>query len=912
MYPNIPYALLSAALIVLSTVHLILLTVHRPQPHRLPEISIFVLFVCVNAVVIGIGLSGLRRGDDSANQNPGRTTYERPPASIISRILFSVPCVAYETSVKGTAVVVSIDYAILAIAGLLFWGGIRGIPSQGPVIREVTIHAFLVIVTAGFAAGGLVYDWPFWIQCLYGSKYLRSLRRDGLDSRPENESFQPGVPGCVEGTGKLASITWSASAIYKPSLKMLHRSLVALFEIQAAHPRTGKLLEASLSDLMSSWAGVAMAFEAGYIRDVMRFSRSCPLSSGHLHIIDERTSIPRAVTLSFYGSHTRTMTIPFEALNTWPGRIIQGQNTRQSSGGQCTYAWRLPSFISILAIIPAVESHTEKLVVRLDASTSQKRRTLEYTNSYFRHGSKQSDSGFERYMMDKDLTSGWKLRKRASTQAIRENAEPNKRTDRSQDQDDDQIRAHLLNEIRGKSQTKEGYVEKKVRQRLKLYCCGSNRRHDAQTNNQTRAVPATLSQAIKIDEDPETETDSVLYMLPHSKLKRKLREQQQKRQTWVNRAIKCCSCEVTGSAVNKCACGHESPIPSARDSQPHLQPASEDIAMEISLVVRPARHVKCDEAAPACRNCIKRDLYCDGARLYRFVNPGSVKGEYKAFRGKTGHQLQMTVSPAHTHRHIRIQLPPAYVPLQSGIHASTESLAMDIEPINPTAGDGKPPLQSTLNDDARDLESHSSSYNPYSIDEADWYSEYPNIRGDVFHGNEEVPLTFIVCISEPVLQEQLKYLKAHTSHLHFVFGAFSENSFDGPLALPYALCLFKILRQHPGQQLSEKRLDDTIQFLSIRLRGLLSTPLFNTGRGRISRVSLLFRRQVFHKRPPRLLWPEESWKRSTVWGFTLDGNLTVTLFLDGQYRFKVPDEVWSGFSSLDSGIADVAVIFGVG
>ncbi|EEH39480.2 hypothetical protein PAAG_08749 [Paracoccidioides lutzii Pb01] len=105
---------------------------------------------------------------DSAEQNPGWTSYERPAASIISRIWFSVPggkarvdlmvSVAYKASVKGTAVVVSIDYMVLAIAGLIFWGGIRGIPSQGPVIREVIIHAFLVIVTAGFAAGGLVHD----------------------------------------------------------------------------------------------------------------------------------------------------------------------------------------------------------------------------------------------------------------------------------------------------------------------------------------------------------------------------------------------------------------------------------------------------------------------------------------------------------------------------------------------------------------------------------------------------------------------------------------------------------------------------------------------------------------------------------------------------------------------------------
>ncbi|OJD22506.1 hypothetical protein ACJ73_06149 [Blastomyces percursus] len=89
---------------------------------------------------------------------------------------------------------------------------------------------------------------------------------------------------------------------------------------------TGKLLPASLSDLMSSWAGVAMAFEAGYIGDVMRYIRSCPLSSGHLHIVGEKTSFPSAVTLSFYGSHARSITIPSEALNTWPGWVIRAPN----------------------------------------------------------------------------------------------------------------------------------------------------------------------------------------------------------------------------------------------------------------------------------------------------------------------------------------------------------------------------------------------------------------------------------------------------------------------------------------------------------------------------------------------------------------------------------------------------------
>ncbi|EDN11090.1 predicted protein [Histoplasma mississippiense (nom. inval.)] len=831
-------------------VHLILLTVHRPQPHRLPEISIFVLFICVNAVVIGISLSGLRRGDDPADQNPGWTTYERPAASIISRIWFSVPrgkarvdlmvfsSVVYEASVKGTAVVVSIDYTVLAIAGLLFWRGIRGIPSQGPVICEVTIHALLVLVTAGFAAGGLVHDWPFWIEVMLIIAIGAYMAR--------NNSTHSGEPG---NTVPLANFTDNTSDLGQLSPHQESRSARLPF-----------MTEESYTQL-----------------DEVRTARP---ESAHLKI--------RAVASIYYPDRPILETGIFAVLcegseGDYRRDLRYDELTACSDGEAAIQSYRL-GFISILAFIPAVESHTEKLVVRLDASTSQKRRTLEYTNGYFRHGSK---------------------RKRTSTLAMRENAEPNKRTDRSQDRDDDQTTAHVPQTEIGRKRRTE------VRQRLRLYCC---------TNNQTRAVPATLSQAIEIDEDPETETDSVLEMLPYSKPKQKWREQQQKRQTWVNRAIKCCSCEVTGSAVNKCACGHEF-------CHAEMEPNSLGARQSTTCSTRQrryrdrnftgcstckARHVKCDEAAPACRNCIKRGLHCDGARLYRFVNPGSVKGEYKAFRGKTDHQLQTTVSPAHTHRHIRIQLPPAYGPLQSGIHASTESLAMDIEPINPTAGDGKPPLQYTLNDEARDLESHSSSYNPYSIDEANWYSEYPNIRGDVFHGNEEVPLTFIVCISEPVLQEQLKYLKAHTSHLHFVFGAFSENSFDGPLALPYALCLLKILRQHAGQQLSEKRLDDTIQFLSTRLRGLLSTPLFNTGRGRISRVSLLFRRQVFHKRPPRPLWPEESWKRSTVWGFTLDGNLTLTLFLDGQYRFKVPDEVWNGFSSLDSGIADVAVIFGVG
>ncbi|EDN07031.1 predicted protein [Histoplasma mississippiense (nom. inval.)] len=271
-------------------------------------------------------------------------------------------------------------------------------------------------------------------------------------------------------------------------------------------------------------------------------------------------------------------------------------------------------------------------------------------------------------------------------------------------------------------------------------------------------------------------------------------------QTWVNRAIKCCYCEGTGSAVNGCQhhplcflfteSGWEGGrssiylrIPRAQDSQQLVQPISKGGILEISLVVQSAKH------------------------------------------------------------------------------------------------------------------SHSSS------------DDYPDIRGDVCRGDENAPLTFIVSISEPVLQERLEYLKAHTFHLQRILHTFSENRVDGPLALPYALCLVKILRQHAGQQLSVKRLDDTIQFLSTRLRGLLSTPLLYTDRGRISRASLLLQRQVFHKRQNL---PGDLWQRSTVLSFSMDDNLTVTLFLTNHPYFKVPDEIWNGVNSLDSGIADVAVMFGVG
>ncbi|KAG5296445.1 hypothetical protein I7I50_09601 [Histoplasma capsulatum G186AR] len=183
--------------------------------------------------------------------------------------------------------------------------------------------------------------------------------------------------------------------------------------------------------------------------------------------------------------------------------------------------------------------------------------TIEYTN-----GSAASKVILGLREMDKDLTSGQQVRKRASTDAMRKNAEPNKRTNRSQDQDDNQITAYdLLNKIQGKSQIKEGYVQKTVRQRLRLYCCRceedvssggecrqcghascpeclherrlrrekrsvdpshepnqANSHHDAQTNLQKSSVPAIrLSQAIDSDGDPEA-----LYMLPYTELKGKL------------------------------------------------------------------------------------------------------------------------------------------------------------------------------------------------------------------------------------------------------------------------------------------------------------------------------------------------------------------------------------------------------
>ncbi|KKZ66991.1 hypothetical protein EMCG_07322 [[Emmonsia] crescens] len=334
-----------------------------------------------------------------------------------------------------------------------------------------------------------------------------------------------------------------------------------------------------------------------------------------------------------------------------------------------------------------------------------------------------------------------------------------------------------------------------------------------------------------------------------------------------------------------------------------------------------ARHIRCDEAAPACRNCLTRGLHCDGAQNetpYKFVDPsqaasGFVKRQHKAFRGETDPAQENPSAPTQndgvSSSHALPSKDPTSPCLHSvdlqGIHASAVSLAID----NPTTGDDKPPFQSTLNDEARDLQSYSSSDGPYSIGDADWYSDYPDIRGDVSRDDENVCLAFIVFISEPVLQEQLEYLKTHTFHLNCILRAFSEKRVGGPLTLPYALCLMKSLRYRPGQQLSVKRLNDTIDFLSTRLRGLLATTnLLYTHQGRISRVSLLLENRVFLR---RLDLPGDLWQRSTVFGFILDDNLAVTLFLTNHPNFKVSDETWDRLNPLNSGIADVAAIFGI-
>ncbi|OJD24650.1 hypothetical protein ACJ73_03986 [Blastomyces percursus] len=530
MYPNISYALLSAALIVLSMVHLILLTVHRPQPHRLPEISIFVLFISVNAAVIGIGLSGLRRGDTPAFYYPlGICTafpltlemirlskiQSGPLTNALLHRLFlgygflspavkfglTLCSVAYEELVKGTAVVVSIDYTVLA--GLLLWRGIRGIPSQGSIICEVAIHAILVIVTAGFAAGGLVHDWPLWIEAVLIITISAYMAR--------NVSTHSGEPG---NTVPLVNFTDNTSYLgqlrpHQGSARLPFMTEESYTQLDEVRPESAHL---KIKTVVSIYYPNQPILETG------KFTVLCEGSEG---------------------DHRR--------------ELRYHELTACSDGKAALQSYQL-GFISILAFIPAAESFY---------FTKEANRKYPLSTQTVTLGTAASKV----ILMDniQNSTPDRKLWKRTSTLEI-QNAEPNKRTNRSQDQDDDQIATHdLLNEIRGKS--KEGYVQKAVRQRLRLYCCGCeadvsgggecrqcghtscpvclnerilrrersvdpshkpnqvNKHHDAQTNNQTRAVPATdLSQAIKIDEDPETETDSVLYMLPYSKLKQKLRD----------------------------------------------------------------------------------------------------------------------------------------------------------------------------------------------------------------------------------------------------------------------------------------------------------------------------------------------------------------------------------------------------
>ncbi|KAG5294035.1 hypothetical protein I7I50_04635 [Histoplasma capsulatum G186AR] len=82
---------------------------------------------------------------------------------------------------------------VLAIAGLLFWCGIRSISSQGSIICEVAIHTLLVIITAGFAAGGLVHDWPLWIEAMLiitiGAYLARNIST--LSGEPGNTVLLP-------------------------------------------------------------------------------------------------------------------------------------------------------------------------------------------------------------------------------------------------------------------------------------------------------------------------------------------------------------------------------------------------------------------------------------------------------------------------------------------------------------------------------------------------------------------------------------------------------------------------------------------------------------------------------------------------------------------------------------------------
>ncbi|EEH16294.2 hypothetical protein PABG_06381 [Paracoccidioides brasiliensis Pb03] len=139
-------------------------------------------------------------------------------------------------SVKGTAVVVSINYTVLVIAGLLFWRGIRGIPSQGPVIREVTIHALLVLVTAGFAAGGLVHDWPFWIEVMLIIAIGAYMAR--------NISTHSGEPGNTVPLANFTDNTSDLGQLRPRSARlpfMTEESYTQLDEVRTARPESAHL-----------------------------------------------------------------------------------------------------------------------------------------------------------------------------------------------------------------------------------------------------------------------------------------------------------------------------------------------------------------------------------------------------------------------------------------------------------------------------------------------------------------------------------------------------------------------------------------------------------------------------------------------------------------------------------------------
>ncbi|KKZ60804.1 hypothetical protein EMCG_04521 [[Emmonsia] crescens] len=107
----------------------------------------------------------------------------------------------------------------------------------------------------------------------------------------------------------------------------------------------------------------------------------------------------------------------------------------------------------------------------------------------------------------------------------------------------------------GPNQIKLRHVRSSLVDRLREPKQISKRRSaDANLNdNQPTAAPAIpLSQPIDIDEDPGTEF--VLHKFLQEERKRK---EQQKKDTWVNRTIKCCSCDGTSSTINRCGCGHK-------------------------------------------------------------------------------------------------------------------------------------------------------------------------------------------------------------------------------------------------------------------------------------------------------------------------------------------------------------------